>query len=126
MAISLKVHRAAGSGCHSETGRLRKVVMCPPTFFEIVKPINATQWLYYSDGLPRPEAQHMVHQHQRLVEVLREEGVEVELLPPVSGLPYQHATRDVGVVVGDTIVLSSLKEETRRLRNVSSRVRQLC
>jgi N-dimethylarginine dimethylaminohydrolase len=57
----------------------------------------------------------MVHQHQRLVEVLREEGVEVELLPPVSGLPYQHATRDVGVVVGDTIILSSLKEETRRL-----------
>ena len=106
---------SAAKGCYSETGRLRKVVMCPPTFFQIVRPINAIQWLYYSDGLPKPEPLVMVQQHQRLVDVLREEGVEVELLPPVPGLPYQHATRDVGVVVEDAIVLSNLKEETRRL-----------
>jgi N-dimethylarginine dimethylaminohydrolase len=89
--------------------------MCPPTFFQIVKPINAIQWLYYNDGLPKPESLVMVQQHRQLVDILREEGVEVELLPPVRGLPYQHATRDVGVVIGDTIVLSNLKEETRRL-----------
>jgi N-dimethylarginine dimethylaminohydrolase len=106
---------SAAKGCYSETGRLRKVVMCPPAFFQIVRPINAIQWLYYSDGLPEPEPLVMVQQHHRLVEVLRQEDVEVELLPPVPGLPYQHATRDVGVVIGDTIVLSNLKEETRRL-----------
>jgi N-dimethylarginine dimethylaminohydrolase len=89
--------------------------MCPPTHFNIVKPINATQWLYYSDGLPTPEPLVMVQQHQKLIEVLQREGVEVGLLPQVPRLPYQHATRDVGVVIGDTIVLSSLKEETRRL-----------
>ena len=117
MRISAKVHHSIAQGCHSETGRLRKVVMCPPAFFQIVKPINYVQWLYYSDGLPKPEPQVMVQQHRQLVDILRAEGVEVELLPPVPGLPYQHATRDAGIVVGDTIVLSSLKEETRRLES---------
>lgn len=106
---------STAKGCYSETGRLRKVVMCPPAFFEIVEPTNAIQRLYYSDGLPKPEPLTMVQQHRRLVEILREEGVEVELLPLVPSLPYQHATRDVGVVIGDTIILSNLKERTRRL-----------
>jgi N-dimethylarginine dimethylaminohydrolase len=105
---------SATKGCYSETGRLRKVVMCPPTHFEIVEPTNTMQWLYYSDGLPRPNPLLMEQQHRHLVQILLEEGVEVELLPPVPTLPYQHATRDVGVVIGDTIVLSSLKERTRR------------
>jgi N-dimethylarginine dimethylaminohydrolase len=108
MTISVK-------GCDSETGRLRTVVMCPPTFFQILKPINTIQWLYHNDGLPKPEPPVMVQQHQWLVDVLRAEGIEVELLPPVRGLPYQHATRDVGVVIGDTIVLSNLREEMRQM-----------
>jgi N-dimethylarginine dimethylaminohydrolase len=106
---------SAAKGCHSETGRLRKVVMCPPAFFEIVEPTNAIQRLYCGDGLPPPKPLLMVKQHQGLVEILRMEGVEVELLPPVPNLPFQHATRDVGVVIGDTIVLSNLRERTRRL-----------
>lgn len=89
--------------------------MCPPTHFSIVEPTNHMQWLYYSDGLPQPDPVLMTRQHEQLVRVLREEGVEVELLPSVPSLPYQHATRDVGVVIGDTIVLSSLRERTRRL-----------
>jgi N-dimethylarginine dimethylaminohydrolase len=108
---------SAARGCYSETGRLRKVVMCPPTFFDIVEPTNAIQWLYYSDGLPPPDSLLMAYQHQQLVKRLREEGVEVDLLPLVPRLPYQHATRDVGVVIGDTIVLSNLKERTRRLES---------
>ncbi len=112
---SSRVHRPAAKGCHSETGRLRKVVMCPPTFFEIVEPTNHMQWLYYSDGLPKPRAVVMAEQHLHLVQILREEGVEVEMISPDRRLPYQHATRDVGVVIGETIVLSSLKERTRRL-----------
>jgi N-dimethylarginine dimethylaminohydrolase len=102
-------------GCHSETGQLRKVVMCSPAFFRITQPINYVQWLYYSDGLPKPKPQVMVQQHRRLVNVLQEQGVQIELLPPLPTLPYQHATRDVGIVIGDTLVLSSLREETRRL-----------
>lgn len=89
--------------------------MCPPTFFRILEPINAVQLLYYSDGLPKPEPLTMVRQHKRLVDVLRAEDVEVDFLPPVRDLPYQHATRDVGIVIGDTIVLSNLKEKTRQL-----------
>ena len=55
-----KAHRSAVRGCYSETGWLRKVVMCPPAFFEIVEPTNAIQRLYYSDGLPKPEPLVMV------------------------------------------------------------------
>ena len=115
MTAANKPLRPAARGCYSETGRLRKVVMCPPTFFEIIEPTNAMQWLYYSDGLPRPNPQLMEKQHRQLVRILQEEGVEVEMLPVVPTLPYQHATRDVGLVVGDTIILSNLKERTRRL-----------
>ncbi|MBN1361639.1 MAG: hypothetical protein JW993_13655 [Sedimentisphaerales bacterium] len=113
MTTSRPLHSARG--CYSETGRLRKVIMCPPTHFEIVEPTNYMQWVYWSDGLPRPNPLVMTQQHNRLVEILREEGVEVELLPPVPSLPYQHATRDVGVVIGDTIVLGNMKERTRKL-----------
>jgi N-dimethylarginine dimethylaminohydrolase len=115
MISSTGPHRSIARGCYSETGKLHKVIMCPPTYFQITKPINVIQWLYYCDGLPKPEPSVMVGQHQRLVDILRNEGVEVELLSPVPELPYQHATRDMGLVVGDTIVVSRTKEETRRL-----------
>jgi N-dimethylarginine dimethylaminohydrolase len=113
MTRSPTLHSARG--CYSETGRLRRVIMCPPTHFEIVEPTNYMQWVYWSDGLPRPNPLVMTQQHSRLVEILREEGVEVELLPPVPSLPFQHATRDVGAVIGDTIVLGNMKERTRKL-----------
>jgi N-dimethylarginine dimethylaminohydrolase len=89
--------------------------MCAPTYFQIVKPINVVQWLYYCDGLPKPEPPIMELQHARFVRLLREHGVEVELVPAHADLPYQHATRDVGTVIGDTIVLSNLKEPSRQL-----------
>jgi N-dimethylarginine dimethylaminohydrolase len=101
-------------GCFSETGQLKKVVVCPPTYFQIKVPTNATQWLYYSDGLGPPDPRLMTEQHERLIEILREEGVEVEVLDPHPALPYQHATRDVGAVIGDRIVLSNLKHWTRQ------------
>jgi N-dimethylarginine dimethylaminohydrolase len=101
-------------GCFSETGQLKKVVVCPPTYFQIKVPTNAMQWLYYSDGLGPPDPRLMTKQHERLVDILREEGVEVEMLEPHPALPYQHATRDVGVVIGDRIVLSNLKHWTRQ------------
>lgn len=109
------IARSFARGCTSETGHLSKVIMCSPVHFQIVKPINYTQWLYYSDGLPKPEPWIMVQQHHQLVQTLRDEGVEVHLLPSVPGLPYQHATRDVGVVINDTLLISNIREETRRL-----------
>jgi len=114
MPNPVSVHPLTSRGCCSETVRLRKVVMCPPANFQIIKPINAVQWMYYRDGLRPPDPWTMVQQHGRVMEILREEGVQVELLPPVRGLPYQHATRDLGVVVGDAIV-SSQRVDIRQL-----------
>jgi len=114
-SVSPHLHSLSTRGCHSETGRLRKVVMCPPTYFQITQPINMIQLMWSYDGLPRPEPWIMEIQHSRFVKLLREYGVEVELLPPVSGLPFQHATRDVGTVIGDTIVLANLRPPSRRL-----------
>ncbi len=115
MAILSQFPQSRSRGCYSETGRLHKVVMCPPTYFQITKPINVVQWLYYCDGLPKPDSLVMMQQHQRFVNTLQDEGVEVELLSPTPELPYQHATRDMGLVVSDTIIVSRTKEETRRL-----------
>jgi N-dimethylarginine dimethylaminohydrolase len=88
--------------------------MCPPTEFKIEPPINYSQWLHVNDGLIPPRVEMMDEQHRALVSALQQEGVEVELIPPVRGLPYLHATRDVGVIVGDTVVLSSFRAESRR------------
>lgn len=109
-----KTLQPTARGCYSETGQLKKVVVCPPTHFQIKVPTNAMQWLYYSDGLGPPDPRLMTKQHKRLVEILRQEGVEVQVLDPHPELPYQHATRDVGVVVGDRMVLSNLKHWTRQ------------
>jgi N-dimethylarginine dimethylaminohydrolase len=102
-------------GCYSETGRLCKVVMCPLAYFQITQPINMIQLMWSYNGLPRPEPRIMEIQHNRFVKLLREHGVEVKLLPPVSGLPFQHATRNVGTVIGDTIVLANRRPPSGRL-----------
>jgi len=114
MSMQVTPHSLYARGCFSETGHLSKVLMCRPTYFEITKPINYVQELYADHRRPRPRAEVMVQQHQGLIDALEREGVQVELLPPKRGLPYQHATRDVGVVIGNTVIFSPLKEEARR------------
>jgi N-dimethylarginine dimethylaminohydrolase len=114
MSMMVTSHPLHAEGCFSETGRLSRVLMCRPTYFEIVEPINYTQELYADHLFPKPSPEVMVDQHQGLIATLESEGVQVDLLPAVPDLPYQHATRDVGVVIGDTVVLSTLKEETRQ------------
>jgi hypothetical protein len=120
MSSSVKAHNSVYRRCCSETGRLRRVIMCPPACFQITKPINDTQWGYFIDGLPKPDARTMVAQHPAYVDAPRSEGVEVELLPPVKGLPYQHAMRDVGFVVGDTFIVSRLKRSKPPLTGITS------
>lgn len=102
-------------GSLSKTGTLRKVVMCPPTHFRITNPINAVQWLYRCNGHAPPSTSLIVSQHSHLVKTLHDEDVDVEIIPPVPGLPYQHATRDLGVVINDIIVLSDPREKLRRI-----------
>lgn len=43
-----------------------------------------------------------------LIEILHKEG-SVDLLPPHPPLPFQHVTRDMGVVIDDTIMLTNLR-----------------
>jgi hypothetical protein len=62
MTNPIVVHSLSTRGCTSETGRLRKVLMCPPTYFRIDSPINVVQWLYSHDGLPRHGPWVMVQQ----------------------------------------------------------------
>lgn len=114
MQIQTPHRQFPAKGCYSETAKLTKVVMCSPTQFQIVDPINYTQSLYFYNGHPRPRAELMTEQHQQFVQTLQAEGIEVRFLPSASDLPYQHATRDLGTVIGDTIILSSLKERTRQ------------
>jgi N-dimethylarginine dimethylaminohydrolase len=115
MSNPVTAHSLSTQGCYSEVGKLRKVLMCAPTYFQITQPINMIQLMWSYDGLPRPDPGIMVLQHNRFVRLLQEHGVEVELLPPVKDLPFQHATRDVGTVIGDTIVLANLRPPSRRL-----------
>jgi hypothetical protein len=55
MSNPVTAYSLSTRGCYSETGHLHKVVMCPPTYFCIFKPINVMQWMYSCDGLPALE-----------------------------------------------------------------------
>jgi len=126
MTTPIVAHSLSSRGCYSETGRLRKVVMCPPTYFRVVKSINIVQRLYSFDGCPDQHRARWYSKHQQLHKVLCEQGVEVVLLPPVPGFPFQHTTRGAGTVLNNAIIVSDHRElskqsevETTHVENTS-------
>lgn len=99
----------------SETGRLRAVVIGYPDNFLKVPPeiINETQKQYYfSDD--RPTRERVMAELGGLKQTLLCHGVEVFQPEPLDGVPDQLMTRDIGVVIGDTFVVTQMARDSRR------------
>jgi N-dimethylarginine dimethylaminohydrolase len=73
--------------------------MCPPDHFEVAYSINP--WMDPADP-PDPDVAR--EQWDGLVSLLEAAGAQVDLLPPVEGLPDLVFTSDLGVVEGSRFV----------------------
>ncbi len=99
----------------SETAPLRSVIVgYPDNFLQVdAEIINETQRLYYA-GPDAPTAAAVTQQLNGFIEVLESHGVDVRQPHPLPYLPDQMMTRDIGVVIGDTFVVTTMAARSRR------------
>jgi len=88
--------------------RQPRILMCPPDFYGIEYEINP--WMSRSRGAERTTA---ITQWEGLVKILRELGVQVELLQPKQGLPDLVFTANAGVVIGNCFYSARFRHEER-------------
>jgi N-dimethylarginine dimethylaminohydrolase len=87
-----------------------KLLMCPPSSFEISYDINP--WMTRHVGRGTPDAQR---QWDRLVETLRCAGdVTVETMEPEPGLPDQVFTANAALISGRLAIVSTFRHTQRR------------
>jgi N-dimethylarginine dimethylaminohydrolase len=97
--------------CYREYDLLKRVVLCSPRFMKIRDVINETQRVYANENIDTDKA---VSQHNQLLSVLAEHGVEVILLPPYQQYPEQVFTRDIGFTLDSVLIAAQLKREIRK------------
>lgn len=99
----------------SETGSLKTVIVGYPDNFLDVEPeiINQTQKEYYF-GNEKPRKEDVVNQINGFKKTLQAHGVNVLQPKPLAYLPDQLMTRDIGVVVGNTFLITSMAADSRR------------
>lgn len=99
----------------SETAPLRSVIVgYPDNFLQVdAEIINETQRQYYF-GEDAPTAEAVTEQLNGFITVLEARGVEVHQPHPLPYLPDQMMTRDIGVVIGDTFVVTTMAARSRR------------
>jgi N-dimethylarginine dimethylaminohydrolase len=88
--------------------RRPRILMCPPDYYGIEYEINP--WMSRARGSDRPVA---VTQWQGLVEILRDLGVQVEMMMPRPGLPDLVFTANAGLVFHDRFYSSRFRHEER-------------
>jgi len=97
----------------NSTGRLRRVLLCPPTYFTF-QPINEITKGVLARGETTPDLAAFQREHEDLVAAYREAGVEVVLMEPDPGLPYMVYARDFGACVAEGVLIGSFREPVRQ------------
>src|SRR3990167_1681282 len=88
----------------------KKVLMCPPTYFNIEYEINV--WMHQNDQ-PSDETAH--EQWQKMHDIYEKQlGWQVELITPVKGLPDMVFATDCCTIIGDKILLSNFRYPERQ------------
>ena len=88
----------------------KKLLMCPPTYFDIEYEINA--WMHQSDQPGHAEA---TKQWRLLHDIYVDQlGWDVQLIDPVQGLPDMVFATDCCLMIGGRALLSSFRYPERR------------
>jgi arginine deiminase len=96
----------------SETGRLRRVLLCRPEVFRWM-PTNAVATATIARGTDMPEGLAQ-SQHGELVDALEGAGVTCEFFEQETHLPYATYTRDSSVMTPWGPILTQLRLPERR------------
>jgi N-dimethylarginine dimethylaminohydrolase len=109
----------------NSTGRLRRVLLCPPKFFDF-RPINEITRKVLADG-ESADLEAVRREHEAFAQAYRDAGVEVELIEPDPALPYMVYARDFGACVAEGVLIGSFREPVRQGEELAyeKRVREL-
>lgn len=99
----------------SETGQLAGVVIGYADNFHAMTPevVNETQRRYYFGSL-HPNQKKIVDEYVGFRDCLERHGVRVFQPSPVANVPDQLSPRDIGFVVGGTLVLANVIKSSRK------------
>jgi N-dimethylarginine dimethylaminohydrolase len=103
----------ADYGTCDEYSRLRVVATCPPTYFQIRKPINVVQAKWHELGRG-PDPDKATHQYEIFKNTLVREGVTVWEIPPSDQYTYQVFTRDISIITDNEAIIANLKFDPRK------------
>lgn len=96
----------------SEFGPLRDVLLGSIRNFTLNTPINSTQQHYYC--VDPPKIERLIEQEDKFIEILEQRGVVIHRLPLMTTSFTQFFVRDIATVIGDKIVVCSMKETIRQ------------
>ncbi|SEM14183.1 N-Dimethylarginine dimethylaminohydrolase [Mesobacillus persicus] len=99
------------TACFTEYDTLKRVILCQPQYMTIRDVINETQKKFKDEGIHIATA---LEQHENFVRTLRENNVEVILLPYHKKYPEQVFTRDIGFTLGETVFVADMASDVRQ------------
>jgi N-dimethylarginine dimethylaminohydrolase len=100
---------ARASEVPARTQRLRRYLMCPPTYFDVTYSINP--WM---DPRVPTSARRAMRQWTRLRQVFLDLGHDVALVDPVPGLPDMVFAANAGIVIGEEALVARFRHRERR------------
>ncbi|MBM7572437.1 dimethylarginine dimethylaminohydrolase family protein [Aquibacillus albus] len=96
--------------CKTEYDTLKKVIVCSPKYMTIKNAINETQKLFKDENIDVDIAKE---QHERFVQVLKENEIDVIELPPEEKFHEQVFTRDIGYCIGEQLFATTMGQRVR-------------
>jgi len=96
----------------NEYGRLRKVLLCKPTYFEW-EPINEVAKSNLEKHKGKFDHRRAMEEHQELADALKSAGVEVYYIEPSKPHHYMVYTRDYGKNVDNGVLLGRFRMPVR-------------
>lgn len=86
-----------------------KILMCAPTYYDVIYEINP--WMRKTRKVNQTLAQQ---QWLKLYEVIQQCGAQVELVPPIPGLPDLVFTANAGMLIKKRVFLSRFRHPERQ------------
>ncbi len=92
-----------------EVNTIMKILMCTPTYYDVIYEINP--WMNKICKVNQISAQQ---QWLKLYETIQQCGAQIELVPPVPGLPDLVFTANAGLLIGKRVFLSRFRFPERQ------------
>ncbi len=96
----------------NSTGRLRTVLLCPPSYFDF-HPINEITRKVLAGG-EHADLEAVKREHEGFAQAYRDAGVHVVLMEPDPDLPYMVYARDFGACLAEGALIGSFREPVRQ------------